>query len=50
MPRSQFKNTSVSSGDNVPPLEANNPIAVGPETCNVTETQDKDFKIACIII
>lgn len=30
----------------MPPLEASNATAAGPEECNVAEAKDKDFTIA----
>lgn len=30
----------------MPPPEASNPIAIGPEKSNLAEAQDNDFKIA----
>lgn len=32
------------------PVLPSNPTTVGPEYCNITEEQDKDFKIAFINI
>lgn len=34
----------MKSQDNVPPPDARNPIAIGPEKRNLADTQDKDLK------
>lgn len=34
----------MNSQENVPALEASNPIARGSGKCNISEAQDKDFK------
>lgn len=40
----------MNSQENMSPSEASNPIAVGPEKCNVATAQDKDFKMTIMNI
>jgi hypothetical protein len=40
----------MNSQENVPALEASNPIARGSGKCNISEAQDKNFKISIINI
>lgn len=46
VPRKQSKITINSSQHNTYPLKSRNPTKIGPEKLNITETQDKDYKLA----
>lgn len=50
MPRSQLKSMSINNQHNIPPLEANNPIVLGPEKGNLSKAQDKYFQTAIVNI
>lgn len=44
MVRCHPKNTINDDKDSISPLEANNPMIVGPENCNIAKTQGKTIK------
>lgn len=48
MLKHQHRNKINNSQDNMCSLEPSKATAAGPGNCNMTDTQDKDFKIASV--